>query len=134
MLDITLPAYATDLILLAIRIVVAVAFVVSARNKFKNMNKFAKNHGLSIQVGYFLATAEIAGALGIATGVLGQLAALGLMLLMCSTMYLHIFKWKSPYWANRGGWEYDLMLFLLCAVLLSSGLGSYTLYAILSSP
>ena len=68
--------------------------------------------------------AEFAGAIGLITGVLGQFAALGLMLLMVGTLFLHVFVWKTKYWANKGGWEYDLMLFALCAVIVAFGVGS----------
>jgi putative oxidoreductase len=61
-------------------------------------------------------------------GILPQLAALGLMLLMLGTMRLHIFRWKSPYWASKGGWEYDLMLFTLSAVILVHGAGRFVIY------
>ena len=122
-----LPPVATDLLLLAIRTVVAVAFVVSARNKFRNMKMFAKNNGLPVPAGYFVAIAESCGAFGLATGLLAQWAAAGLALLMIGTMSLHIFKWRSPYWASEGGWEYDLMLFCLSAAVFILGPGMFTL-------
>ena len=71
--------------------------------------------------------AEGAGALGVVSCVLGQLAALGLLLLMLGTIFIHVFVWKSPYWAEKGGWEYDLMLFTLSAVIVSFGVGVYAL-------
>jgi putative oxidoreductase len=49
------------------------------------------------------------------------------MLLMLSTISLHILKWHSPYPASKGGWEYDLMLLTLASVLLVYGAGSFTL-------
>ena len=75
----------------------------------------------------FVIVAEFAGALGIISGVLGQFAALGLMLLMLGTMSIHIFVWKSKYWASKGGWEYDLMLFALAGVIAVYGTGSISL-------
>jgi len=115
---------AHDLLLLLIRLIVAVAFVVSSRNKFKDIKKFAKHNGVPVPVGYFVATAELCGALGLLSGILAGWAAAGLMLLMLSTMSLHIFKWHSSYWASDGGWEYDLMLFTLCAVIVVYGAGA----------
>ena len=75
----------------------------------------------------FVMCAEFAGALGVMSGILGQLAAAGLMLLMLATMFLHIFVWKSKYWASSGGWEYDLMLFALCGTVLVFGVGELAL-------
>ncbi len=120
------PAFVYSALLLLIRLVVGLTFFVSSRKKFKNIKKFARENSVSVPVGYFVATAEFAGALGLVFGVLPQLAALGLMLLMISTMSLHIFKWHSPYWASRGGWEYDLMLFALCGVIVLFGAGAYS--------
>lgn len=123
----TLPDTAYDITLALIRLVVGVAFLVSARNKFRDIPKFAKNHDLPVPAGYFVASAELAGALGLFTGVLAAWAAAGLALLMVSTMSLHIFKWRSSYWASDGGWEYDLMLFTLCLVIVLWGPGLYAL-------
>ena len=123
----TLPDTTYDITLALIRLIVGVAFLVSARNKFRDMRKFARSHELPLPVGYFVASAEFAGALGLFTGVLAGWAAAGLALLMISTMSLHIFKWRSSYWASEGGWEYDLMLFTLCSVIVLWGPGAYAL-------
>lgn len=122
---ITPPEVFGDALLLLIRVVVAVAFAVSARNKLRNMRKFSRENGVPVPVGYFLACAEAAGALGLASGILAGWAGLGLMLLMLCTMSLHIFKWRSPYWASKGGWEYDLMLFALSGVVFVYGAGAF---------
>lgn len=124
---ISLPDTAYDVTLALIRLVVGVAFLVSARNKFRDIPKFAKNHDLPVPAGYFVASAEFAGAIGLFSGVLASWAAAGLALLMVSTMSLHIFKWRSSYWASDGGWEYDLMLFTLCLVIVLWGPGAYAL-------
>ncbi len=125
MLPTEYPAFVYSILLILIRLIVGLTFVVSSRNKFKNIKKFARENSVPVSVGYAVATAEFAGALGLVFGVLPQFAALGLMLLMISTMSLHIFKWHSPYWASRGGWEYDLMIFTLCGVILLFGAGMY---------
>ena len=130
MIDITPPAYIADLLLLLIRVIVAVAFIISARNKFRDIKKFAANDGVPLPVAYFVATAEICGGLGLLTGVLAQWAAIGLMLLMIGTMSLHIFKWHSPYWASKGGWEYDLMLFALSGVIAVYGAGTFVIMSL----
>jgi putative oxidoreductase len=123
----TLPDTTHDIVLALIRLVVGIAFLVSARNKFRDMPKFAKNHDLPVPGGYFVASAEFAGALGLFTGVLATWAAAGLALLMVSTVSLHVFKWHSSYWASDGGWEYDLMLFTLCSVIVLWGPGAFAL-------
>lgn len=125
-MTIEVPALATDILLLLVRLVIAVAFAVSARNKFRDMKAFAKNNGMPLGVSYLIAIAELCAAIGMVTGVLAQWAGIGLVLLMLGTMSLHIFKWHSPYWANKGGWEYDLMLCLFAGMVVVLGPGAFT--------
>jgi putative oxidoreductase len=119
MIHIDLPPLAITLTYLLVRAVLAVAFLLEFQIKAKNIRAFAKNDGLPVPVAVFVATAELAAALSFISGILTQLAALGVMLLMLCTMSLHIFKWHSPYKAGRGGWEYDLLLFTLAAVVVT---------------
>jgi putative oxidoreductase len=115
-------------ILVLIRAILAITFFNEARIKFKDIKKFAKNDSLPVPVAYFIAIAEFCAALSMLTGVLTGWAALGLMLLMLSTICLHIFKWRSPYWASKGGWEYDLLLLTLAAVIFVFGTGPFVLF------
>lgn len=124
----SVPADLSDFLLLAVRVIVAITFIASARSKFKDIKKFAKGHDLSVPVATFLAVAELAGGLGVLSGVLGQWAATGLGLIMLATLGLHLFKWHSKYWAQEGGWEYDLTLLVLCLVLVTFGLGRFILF------
>ena len=78
-----------------------VTFTAEARHKFKDIKAFAKADGIPVPVAVFVAVAELAAALSMASGVLAQWAGVGLVLLMLCTISLHIFKWHSPYWANR---------------------------------
>ena len=116
-----------SLTLLLVRLVVAIAFGFSSFHKLKNLPKSAKQHSLPLPVITFIAVAEAAGTLGLISGVLGQLAAIGLMMVMIGSISFHLFKWKSPYWAEKGGWEYDLMLFTFALVIAVFGVGSLAL-------
>jgi putative oxidoreductase len=122
-----IPPLVISILLLLIRVIVATSFFVSAVNKVKKPRASAKQNNLPLPLLLFVVMAEFAGALGIISGVLGQFAALGLMLLMLGTIFIHIFIWKSKYWASQGGWEYDLMLFSLCGVIAVFGTGSISL-------
>jgi putative oxidoreductase len=124
---IIVPALLISILLLLIRIIIAISFFVSALNKIKNPRSSAKQNRIPLPLLLFITIAEFAGALGILSGVLAQYAALGLMLLMLSTISIHIFVWKSKYWASKGGWEYDLMLLSLCGVIAVFGTGSISL-------
>ena len=83
---------------------------------------------MPLPVGFLVVSAELFGGLGVAFGVLTQIAALGIMLVMTGSMYHHIFKWKSAYWAASGGWEYDLMWFTMCLVIVTTGGGQLGIY------
>lgn len=127
-MEFTLPSIAADALLLLVRLLVAITFAVSARNKWRDMRTFARENGMPLPASYGIAIAEIAAALGMASGVLAQWAGVGLMALMLGTMSLHIFKWHSPYWANKGGWEYDLMLFTFAGAIAVFGAGSFVVW------
>ena len=74
------PPIVISLTLLLIRIIVAVSFFFSALNKAKNPRASAKQNGIPLPLLLFIMCAEFAGALGLITGILGQFAAIGLML------------------------------------------------------
>jgi putative oxidoreductase len=127
MIHITTPDLVADVGALLIRFVVGFSFIIASRNKSKDIKKFAKGNGLPVPAAIFVMIAEMAGGLGLILGILPQFAALGLMLLMLGTIRLHIFKWRSPYWTAKGGWEYDLMLFALASVILVHGAGKFAI-------
>lgn len=127
MFDFAVPILFQDVALLMVRILLAVTFLAEARIKFRDMKAFSKNDGVPILVGYAVATAELAAAFAMLTGVLAQWAGIGLVLLMSATICLHIFKWRSPYWANKKGWEYDLLMLVLAAVVVVFGAGQFVL-------
>ena len=124
MLTFTAPLIIQSLVLLLVRAVLTVAFFAETRTKFKDIKAFAKNDSLPLPAAYFIATVELCAALGMLSGVLAQWAGVGLVLLMGGTTCLHIFKWHSPY---KGGWEYDLLLLTLSAVIAIFGAGQFTL-------
>lgn len=117
-----------DVPLLLVRLVVGLVFVVAVRNKLKDVPAFAEHNGLSVPVAWGLVFAEASGGIGFILGILPQLAALVIMGSMVGSMSLHIFKWKSKYWAASGGWEYDLMIFTMASVILVTGGGAIALY------
>lgn len=127
MLTFTLPAITASLVLLLVRILLSITFFAEARFKLKDIKGFSKNDGLPLPIAYFIALAELCAALGMLTGVLAQWAGIGLVLLMVGTIALHIFKWHSPYWANKRGWEYDLIMLTLAAVIATYGPGQFVL-------
>ncbi|PYX35099.1 MAG: hypothetical protein DMG73_04250 [Acidobacteria bacterium] len=49
----------------------------------------------------FLGAAELAGGLGVAFGVLPQLAAMGLILIMLGAIQKKIFVWHTGFWGEK---------------------------------
>jgi len=128
MLTFTVPIILQSIVLLAVRVVLSITFFAEARVKFKDIKAFSKNDGVPVQLAYIIATAELCAALGMLSGVLAQWAGIGIVLLMCGTISFHIFKWHSPYWANKRGWEYDLLMLILGAVIAVFGAGTFVLF------
>src|SRR3977135_341669 len=72
----------TDLSLLLLRLIVAAVFVTSGWSHAKDPKARAKSIGMPPVFALFLGVAELAGGLGVGFGVLTQLAAIGLILVM----------------------------------------------------
>ncbi|MGC2977083.1 DoxX family membrane protein [Brevibacterium sp. FAM 25378] len=124
------PTFIGAVVLLLVRALLTVAFVREFLVKAKDIPAFAKNDGLSVPVAWFVAIAELAAAVSFATGVLAQWAGLGVIVLMIITTSLHVFKWRSKYWASAGGPEYDLLLLVLAAVITAFGTGPISVPAL----
>jgi putative oxidoreductase len=76
----------------------------------------------------FLGLAELAGGLGVAFGMLTQLAALGLILIMLGAIQKKILVWKTGFWGKASdGWHYDLLFVAMCLVIATTGGGRYVL-------
>ena len=72
----------TDLGLLLLRLMVGMVFAGSGWNDLQDPDARSKSMGVSRGFAVFLGRAEILGSLGVVFGVLTQLAALGLILMM----------------------------------------------------
>jgi putative oxidoreductase len=118
----------TDLSLLLLRLMVAAVFVTSGWNHVKDPKERAKSIGMSPAVAVFLGIAELTGGLGLAFGVLTQLAAIGLILLMLGAIQKKIFVWHTGFWGEKSsGWHYDLMLVLMNVAIACTDGGKYVL-------
>lgn len=118
----------TDLALLLLRLIVAIIFIASGYNDLKAPEARGKSIGMSKPMTIFLALAEIAGGLGLTFGVLTQLAAIGLILIMLGAISKKMFVWHTGFWGEKAsGWHYDLMIALMCAVILTTNGGNWVL-------
>jgi len=117
-----------DVGLLLLRLVVAVVFLDSGWNHLRSPAERSKSIGASTGFTVFLGSAEVLGSIGLALGILIQLAAIGLILIMLGAIQKKIFVWKIGFWGGRAyGWHYDLMLLVMNLVILLTGGGSLVL-------
>ncbi len=118
----------TDLGLLLIRLMVGLVFVTSGYSHLKDPTARAKSIGMSKAFTIFLGVAEVAGGLGVAFGVLTQLAAFGLILIMFGAIQKKIFAWHTGFWGEKvSGWHYDLIFVLMNLVIAFTDGGAYVL-------
>jgi putative oxidoreductase len=122
-------AQLTDLSLLLLRLMVAAVFVTSGWTDVKDPEERARSIGMTPAFTIFLGIAELAGGLGVAFGVLPQLAAIGLILVLLGAIHRKIVVWHTGFWGeNASGWHYDLMLVLMNLVIASTNGGTYVLW------
>ena len=118
----------TDLSLLLLRLMVGLVFVTSGYSHLKDPETRAKSIGMSKPFTIFLGAAEVAGGLGVASGVLTQAAAFGLILIMLGAIEKKIFAWHTGFWGEKtSGWHYDLMFILMNLVIAATNGGAYVL-------
>jgi putative oxidoreductase len=113
-----------DLALLFMRLLVGWVFIWSGWSHFTHPIERAKSIGQSPGFTRFLGLAELAGGLGVAAGVLPQVAALGLVLIMLGAIQKKIFVWHTGFWGKSSdGWHYDLLFVAMCLVIATTGGG-----------
>jgi putative oxidoreductase len=112
-----------DIVLLLLRLMVGLVFITSGWSHLKDPEGRSKSIGMSKGFTIFLGAAEVAGSLGVIFGVLTQLAALGLILLMLGAIQKKIFVWHTGFWGEKTyGWHYDLMLVVMnLAIIVTNG-------------
>src|SRR5436305_5543996 len=118
-----------DLALLLLRVMVGIVFITSGWKHFLDPEGRSKDIGLSKGFTIFLGAAEVAGGLGVIFGVLAQLAAAVLILIMVGAIQKKIFVWHTGFWGKSGtnGWCYDTMLVVMNLVIVTTGGGNLTL-------
>ena len=114
----------SDLGFLLLRLMVGVVFTTSGWSHLKEPETRSKSIGVSKGFTIFLGAAEVAGSLGVMFGVLTQLAACGLILIMLGAIQKKIFVWHTGFWGEQGyGWHYDLMFVVMNLVIIFTGGG-----------
>jgi len=118
----------TDIGILLLRLMVGVVFVSSGYSHLKDPEARSKSIGMSKAFTVFLGMAEVAGGLGVAAGVLTQIAAFGLILIMLGAIQKKMFVWHTGFWGEKSsGWHYDLIFVLMNLLIAFTDGGSYVL-------
>lgn len=118
----------TDLGLLLLRLMVGLVFVTSGYSHVTKPVERSKSIGMPVGFTVFLGIAELAGGLGVAAGVLTQLAAFGLILIMLGAIQKKIFTWHTGFWGEKSsGWHYDLVFILMNLMIAFTDGGNYVL-------
>lgn len=122
-------AHFADLALLLMRLLVGVVFISSGWSHAKDPVTRGKSIGMSPGFTRFLGVAELAGGLGVILGILPQLAALGLILVMLGAIQKKISVWHTGFWGKSSdGWHYDLLFIAMCLVIITTGGGRFVLF------
>jgi putative oxidoreductase len=113
----------TDGALLLLRIMVGIVFITSGWKHLRDPEARSKAIGMSKGFTIFLGVAEFPGSLGVIFGVLAQLAAVGLIVIMLGAIQKKIFVWRTGFWGKSGtnGWSYDTMLLVMNLVIVTTG-------------
>lgn len=121
-------AQLTDYGLLFLRLMAGAIYANSGYNDLKNPDARSKSIGMPKSFTIFLAGAELAGGAGLILGVLQQLAAIGLILIMLGAIQKKVFVWKTGFWGKDGfGWYYELTLISMLLVILFTNGGRFAL-------
>jgi putative oxidoreductase len=108
----------TDYALLLMRVMAGAIYADSGYNDLRDPDARSRSIGMSKSFIVFLAVAEVAGGLGLILGVLQQLAAIGLILIMLGAIQKKIFVWKTGFWGK--------LISMLLVILATDG-GSWVL-------
>jgi putative oxidoreductase len=70
----------------------------------------------------------MAGGLAVAVGILIQIAALGLVLIMLGAIQKKLFVWHTGFWGDKSsGWHYELLFVTMNLVIATTGGGRFVL-------
>jgi len=118
----------TDLGLLLVRLMVGIVFVTSGWSHISKSEERSKSIGMSKGLTIFVGAVELLGGLGVTFGVLTQLAAICLIIIMLGAIQKKIFAWHTGFWGEKAsGWHYDLIFVVMNLVILFTGGGRYVL-------
>lgn len=121
------PPHFEDVAVLLLRLMVALIFIISGWNSLKDPEARSKSIEMSKGFTIFLGWAEALGGLGLMFGVLTQVAALGLIVILLGAIERKIFAWHIGFFGGNGyGWDYESMLILMNLTIVATNGGAFT--------
>lgn len=123
-----------DIGLTLLRLAIGAIFLVHGWPKVTSSKAMTAAMGKPQMAGFFtfIGVAEVLGGLGMITGTLTQLAAVGLSIIMLGAITLKNTMMKTGFSAHdKVGWEFDLILLAGCSALFFTGPGAFALDRIL---
>jgi putative oxidoreductase len=119
-------------VLLLMRLMIGAIFITSGWSHVTHAEERAKSIGMSKAFTRLLGVAELAGGLGVVFGVLTQLAAMGLILIMLGAAYKKAVVWHTGFWGEKSsGWHYEFMVIIMNLVIITTNGGPYVLMNVL---
>ena len=115
--------------LLLIRIMLGVIFMVHGFSKLKDpisWEKFMATFGLPKIMANAIALIEFLGGLFILLGVFTKISSIAMIIFMLFAIFL-VHKDKG-FLAQKGGYEYQLLIIVCCVVVALNGGGLYRVY------
>ncbi len=110
------------------RVLVGAIYIDSGYLDLKNLDDRSKSNGLSKDFMMFIGIAEVAGGSAVVVGILQQLAAAGLILIMLGAIQKKIVAWKTGFWGGSSpGWYYESTLISTLLVILFTNGGRFVL-------
>ena len=118
-----------ELALFLLRFMVGIIFLTSGWKDIREPETRSRDIGMSRRFTLFLGVAELAGGAGLISGLLMQLAALGLILIMLGAIQRKISVWHTGFWGSAGtnGWSYEIMIIVMNLVIVTTGGGDLSL-------
>jgi len=127
-LNVTFPSLLglQDFSLFLLRMVVALVFGASGYYTLRDPVGRGRSFDLSPRAAVGIGLAEVLGSLGLVTGVLVQLAAIGLILIGLGAIQKKVFVWKTGIWGDKNsGWHYDLTYLAMNLVIAATAGGRW---------
>ena len=118
-----------DYSLIALRLMVGLVFLDSGLLDLRKPDERSKSLGLSKGFVAFLGAAEVLGGIAVIVGVLQQLAAIGLIVLLLGAIQKKIFVWKTGFWGmSSPGSYYECTFISMLLVILCTDGGKFVLH------